>query len=359
MDTITDSEKLEIIREKTRIRQARYYEKHREEILLKNRAYSDRIREMNAPPPPPVIIPTEFTQQMINDVFTETITNPNTLKKYTNDIKRVFKLSGINEFTGSLEEFFVIKESINNSKYSISTIKGSYQSILVFITNSKMIVDTKVVAKYDKEHKIYCIKYEDLITKRKEDKEEMVIPFTEYLQKIHDYFGIDSKEYLIASLYNEVTGRDDFGGLVIRRVTPYDNGTDNFICIDRKKESCFIVLNTYKTSKLYGKIVRVLSPELCSLIVNYIERYRLADYLFPEEIESGLSKYVTEMNKKIGIDSGINGIRHMRVSEFLKRTDLTPEIRLDFSAGMMHSESTQQKYRRGVLSENLRVFCDK
>ena len=158
---------------------------------------------------------------------------------------------------------------------------------------------------------------------------------------------------------NEVTGRDDFGGLVIRRVTPYDNGTDNFICIDRKKESCFIVLNTYKTSKLYGKIVRVLSPELCSLIVNYIERNRLADYLFPEEIESGLSKYVTEMNKKIGIDSGVNYIRNSKVSEFLNRTDLTPEMRLDFSRDMFHSESTQQKYRRGVLSENLKVLCDK
>jgi hypothetical protein len=85
----------------------------------------------------------------------------------------------------------------------------------------------------------------------------------------------------------------------------------------------------------------------------------LADYLFPDEIESGLSKYITDMNKKIGVDSGINGIRHMKVSEFLKRTDITPEMRLDFSRDMFHSESTQQKYRRGVLDENLKELCDK
>jgi hypothetical protein len=78
-----------------------------------------------------------------------------------------------------------------------------------------MIVDTKVTAKYDKEHKIYCIKYEDQNTKKKEEKEEMVIPFTEYLQKILDFFGKDSKEYLIASLYNELTARDDFGAMKI------------------------------------------------------------------------------------------------------------------------------------------------
>jgi hypothetical protein len=60
-----------------------------------------------------------------------------------------------------------------------------------------MIVGTKVTSKYDKEHKIYCIKYEYQNTKK---KEEMVIPFIEYLQKILDFFGKDSKEYLIASL---------------------------------------------------------------------------------------------------------------------------------------------------------------
>ena len=208
-------------------------------------------------------------------------------------------------------------------------------------------------------HKIYIIKCEDENTKRKSDKKLAVIPFTEYHKRILDFFGKDSKEYLIASLYNELTARDDFGCMRILRIIPYDNGSENILFIDHRKEKCHITLDNYKTHNIYGKIIRRLSAELCSLIVSYTERNRLVGFLFPEEIESGLGAFITDMNKKVGVDSGINGIRHMVVSEFLQKPDLTAEMRLNFSAGMMHSESTQQKYRRGVLDDNLKVLCDK
>ena len=207
-------------------------------------------------------------------------------------------------------------------------------------------------------HKIYIIKCEDENTKRKSEKEHAVIPFTEYYKRVLDHFGKDSKEYLIASLYNELTARDDFGCIRILRIIPYDNGSDNILFIDHRKEKCHITLNKYKTSNIYGKIIRRLSPELCSLIVSYTERNRLVGFLFPEEIESGLGTYITNMNKKIDIDDGINHIRHMVVSEWLQKPDLTPEMRLDFSRGMMHSESTQKKYQRGVLDPNLKELCD-
>jgi hypothetical protein len=358
-DTNTDSQKIEKLAEMNRVRQSRYYSKHRQSILDKYHVEREQIRVLNIPPPPEEIIPTEFTLEMIIDVFTKTITRPNTVKKYICDFKRIFKLSGISSFTGSLDEYIMIKNSIDESKYSLSTKKGSFQAILVFITNSRIVIDKKTLANYDKCHKIYIIKCEDQNTKKKTDNAEMVIPFTEYNKRVLDAFGKDSKEYLISSLYNEITARDDFGGLIIKRISPFDNGVENFICINKQKNNCFIVLNTYKTSNLYGKIVRTFSSELCSLIVSYIERNHLADYLFPEEVESGLSKYVTDMNKKICIDQGINYIRHAKVSEFLQKPDLTPEMRLQFSTDCMHSESMQQRYRRGVLDDNLKVLCDK
>jgi hypothetical protein len=185
----------------------------------------------------------------------------------------------------------------------------------------------------------------------------MVIPFTAYLQKILDFFGKDSKEYFIASLYNGLTARDDFGAMKIMRNIPYDNGRDNILFCD-KLENCYIILNTYKTSDMYGKKVRILSPELRTLLISYIERNRLADYLFPDDIEYGLSRHIIDMKKKINIDGGINYIRHSKVSEFLKRSDVTPEMRLKFSCDMCHSESMQQKYKRGVLDENLKELCD-
>ena len=63
-------------------------------------------------------------------------------------------------------------------------------------------------------------------------------------------------------------------------------------------------------------------------------------FLFPEEIESGLGTVITDMNKKVGVEGGCNAIRHMKVSEFLQKTDLTPEMRLDFSRGMCEELST-------------------
>jgi hypothetical protein len=358
-DTNTDSQRIEKLAEMNRARQARYYQKNRQSILDKYHVEREQIRVLNIPPPPVEIIPTEFTLEMVISTFEATITRPNTVKKYICDMKRVFKLSGITVFTGTLDEFYGIKQSIDESKYSLSTKKGSFQAILVFITNSRIGVDKKVLANYDRCHKIYCIKYEDQNTKKKTDNAEMVLPFTKYHKKIKDYFGADSKEYLIASLYNELTARDDYGALIIKRINPFDDGICNFICINKTKTNCFIVLNTYKTSNLYGKKVKVFSDELCSLIVNYIQKNQMADYLFPEEVESGLSKYVSDMNEKIGVSGGINAIRHMKVSEFLQKPDLTPEMRLQFSTDCMHSESTQQRYRRGVLDDNLKELCDK
>ena len=358
-DTNEDAQKLANITIKNRERQARYYLKHKQGILDKMKNSREQLKELNAIPEPAPIIPSNFTLGMIIDVYTSTITRPNTVKKYICDMKRVFKLSGITSFTGSLDEYIIIKNSIDDSRYSLSTKKGSFQAILVFITNSKIVTDTKVLANYDKCQKIYIIKCEDENTKRKSEKEHAVIPFTECHQRILDFFGADSKEYLIASLYNELTARDDFGCLRILRIIPYDNGSDNILFIDHRKEKCHITLNNYKTSNIYGKIIRRLSPELCSLIVSYTDRHLLLGFLFPEEIETGLGTYITNMNKKIDIDGGVNYIRHSKVSEFLQKPDLTPEMRLKFSDGMMHSESTQQKYRRGILDANLKELCDK
>ena len=142
------------------------------------------------------------------------------------------------------------------------------------------------------------------------------------------------------------------------RNIPYDNGKDNPLFYDKLK-NCYIILNTYKTSDMYGKKVRILSPELRTLLISYIERNRLADYLFPDDIEYGMSRHIIDMNKKIDIDGGINYIRHSKVSDFLKRSDVTPEMRLQFSCDMCHSESMQQKHKRGVLDDNLKELCDK
>jgi ABC-type polysaccharide transport system permease subunit len=134
MDTNTDSEKIKKITEQNRNRQKTYYQAHKQEILQKKAIEREQIREINLPPAPEPIIPTEFTLEMIYAVFNEKITNKNTKLKYCNDFKRIFKLCRITSFTGTLDEYIIIKKSIDDSRYSLSTKKGSFQSILVLIT---------------------------------------------------------------------------------------------------------------------------------------------------------------------------------------------------------------------------------
>lgn len=358
-DTNTDAEKLLKIAVQNRKRASTFYNLHKQEILLRKLVEREEIKNNKQPPTPPVVKKSEYTLDEIIEVFKNTITKENTLRKYISDVKRVFKLSGITSFTGTLLEYVKIKEAVQMSKYSLSTIKGSFQAILVFITNSKMDICETIVSNYDKIHKVAKIKCEDQVAQRITELDLAVIPFTEYHTKIREHFGVDSKEYVIASIYKEVTCRDDLASLKIVRNVAYDNGVCNTIFIDPHRKVGHIVLNKYKTSNIYGKYFKSMSPELFAIIINYIQRNNLAGYLFPDEYETGLSKFIIEMNKKIDIDQGINGIRHMIISEFLKRTDLTPEIRYKFSCDCFHSESMQQQYRRGLLDENLKMLCDK
>ena len=92
-NTITDSEKIKKITEQNRNRQKTYYQARKQEILQKKAIEREQIREINLPPPPPEIIPSEFTLDMIHAVFNEKIINKNTKLKYCNDFKRTFKLS--------------------------------------------------------------------------------------------------------------------------------------------------------------------------------------------------------------------------------------------------------------------------
>jgi hypothetical protein len=351
-----EMDRIQNILEQNRNRQKAYYNKHKQEILDKKAVEREQIRILNTPPPPEPIIPTEFSLEDIIEVFTKTITNQNTLKKYILDIKRVFRLSGIDKFTGSLEEYIIIKESLENSKYAVSTVKGSFQAILVFIEHSKILIDKTIVSKYDKMHKIYIIKYDDANSAKKTEDEHNVLPYNVYLNKILEHYGTDSREYLIACLYNELTCRDDYGNMRIIGPVPYDDGESNYMFIDENKE-CSAILNNYKTKNRYGKVVRVFSAELSSLIVSYIGRNRLAGLLFPDN-QNGMSRFITQMNKKVGVKGGANYLRHSKVSQFLKTPDITPEMRLNFSSGMMHSENVQKKYQRGVIDESLKIHCN-
>jgi hypothetical protein len=262
---MNDTDKLQHIKTKAVERQKRYYDAHKQKILDKKKADRDQLKIINTPIPE-VIIPKEFSLTQIIEILTANITAENTRKKYINDVKRIFSLAKLDKFAGTIEEHNTIK-TIESSKYSLSTQRGSIQSVLVFIDLSKIVIDAKVKARYALLLDVAKVKTVDQQEERQADTANSVIPYDEYLLLIYDKFEENSKERLIASLYNEIPVRDNFGSLRIIESFEEDDGVGNFLL-----RSCeHIILNNYKTKNVYDKIVYDLSAELGVLLTKYIE----------------------------------------------------------------------------------------
>jgi hypothetical protein len=337
---MNDTEKLELMRVANRERQKRFYEKNKAQILQKKKSDRDQLRVINTPKPE-IVIPTSFTLEMVLEVISK-IETENTRKKYTADLKRVFKLSGIQVFVGSIEEHNIIKKSVSESKYSLSTQRGSIQSILVFIDLSKFDIDKKVLARYALLLDVAKVKTDDELEERQKNPDNAVIPYDEYLELIYEKYPVNSKERLVALLYKEVPCRDNFGSLKLIDSLDEDNGVGNFLL--RNCEN--VILNDYKTKNVYDKVVYDLSSKLSEVLLDYIDACEIKEYLFPDNVKKGLSQYVIAMNKKIGLKISINTLRKMSVSEFLAKADITAEDRMEQSRKMCHSENTQKKYKR-------------
>ena len=355
------TDKLASIRQKTNARQTKYYQSHKADILAKKQRERAMLKELNKPPPPPVILPIEYTLEMIKDIFTDHCPNTNTCKKYQTDMKRIFTLCNIQYFTTTIDTYNGVKESLDGSSYSLQTKRGCIQSILVFLEKSGIVIEPKITALYNVLYEVYGIKCNDENDKRKTNNE--VMDYDEYVKIILENYGVNSKQYLIVSLYKACCMRDDFGELMIIDDLNYDDNLNNYIF--RHGGSCSIIMNTYKTSTIYGKQIYPLTDHLDKLINNYIDNNNIikngsVDVLFPERKK--LSPYITNMNKKIGLlGISINTFRHSIISTFLSNPDLTAEERHKFAIRAGHKEETQQEYRRlvkGVMDESLKIYCE-
>jgi hypothetical protein len=338
----TASEKLEKIRLSNAKRQQTFYEKNKVRVLEKSQLLRDQLKIINMPVPP-VIRPLELNFDEITKILSKDA-NENTSKKQLGDIKRVFKLVGITSFNGSLEIYNDIKGYLDHSVYSLSTKRGTVQSILVLIQKSNIVTEPLVLPKYTLLNDIYTVKTNDANSLKLSDTNLDVILYTDYLKLILEKYGENSKQYLIARIYDECTQRDNFCLHIIHSTDCDTNKDINYLLRDDNNFS--IILNKYKTQAQYGKQIIQLSESLCDLLTKYIDTNNLTNLLFPDNPRS-LSQYIINMNARVGC-GGINAMRKMKISEFLQNTNLTPEDRLDFAKRCSHSEPVQQKYRRGI-----------
>jgi hypothetical protein len=218
--------------------------------------------------------------------------------------------------------------------------------VLYIIDNLKLPIKELVKGYYVNQFeimKLNCID-ENIVT-----QDTIIISFTDYLKKIKECFGEESKEYLISLLYNEATLRDDFTLKIVSSIKDTKDDNENFIIVSEKEQNLTLIINHYKTREQYGIIKIRLSIGLSRMIRKYIqvENLSMNDYLFGNK---QLSTFVQKMNKEIDVNGGINLYRKMKISEMYKKYDGNPsaEERINLSNLMVHSPILQTRYLRKI-----------
>ena len=365
---MTDFEKLIQRRELGKKHAKTYYLKNRDAILAKKKQYWEQLKASKPQIEPQIELQIEpktenkkkpiknkkpiFTVEYILDKLNQLEINPLTKKKYINDVNTLMKLTNCDDFVNCFKNHKNIINLIETGKqtknptqdYSLNTKKGLFQIIVWLIDNLQIPLTAFKIKIYKKKFEEYKIKSTDLTEEKTTNELDSVIPYKEYINKIKTKFGEDSKEFLLASLYNELTVRDDFYNLIIKQDNNNLSDDNNYIIVNDKKSK--IILNQYKSREKYKTINHTVSSVLDKLIKNYIKNKNLKidDTLFGK---TPLTKIIGTMNRAIDIEGSINTLRHIKVSDELRGVK-DVEKRQQLAAIMLHSPATQQKYIRKI-----------
>jgi len=372
MDDENEIETLKRIRMLARVRQQNYYKNHKLEINEKRRQiYANGKAKLNPQqeeeegyeqdeePLEKEVYQTDFSksksisyQEIVNALNTVNI-NSGSREKYKQDIKRLLLLTKCEDFIKCLKDYKKIIDIINNSTkpngdpYSINTKKALYQMIIYLIDKLNFRISAKIKQKYIEQFEVYKINSNDETLQKQETSQ--IPTFSDYLNRIKDEYGVESKIYVLSKLYEEVTLRDDFMLIIKPTIKDANDDNSNYIVIP-KKENLTLIVNQYKTSDKYKQIKVKLSLPLSKIIRKYFEREKLTydEYLFGDK---PLSSFVSKMNKKIGITGikAINLYRNMSVTDLLNKKP-TAQQRQKLSAQMAHAPLTQIKYLRTNIS---------
>lgn len=172
--------------------------------------------------------------------------------------------------------------------------------------------------------------------------------FTDFLEQVKGAFGEDSKEYLLISLYSELTCRDDFSQLLLTPTYKQSICKFNYLVV-RRNDPCEAILNQYKTSKKYGPIRVTFSQDVSNRIKRYINNHDLqyGDYLFSNKKLSG---FVSGILSTCGLCGSISTLRKMMVSEFYNSPDHSEEEYEELAKRMGHSTQVASSiYHRGSV----------
>jgi hypothetical protein len=296
-----------------------------------------------------LIIPINFdlAVKKIND-----LTKDDSSKKIIIDgLKTLLRITNFNDLRDTLKNTKKVISEIENStykndpnkQYDINSKKLLFQNVLTIITDLKIDLKPSTIEKYKSKLEEYKILSYDK-TEKKQASSDNVIDYKELMKKILHKFGVKSKQYLIARLYDEFTCRDNYGDLEIIENMVNINPNKNYILIPQKRIT--LILQDFKTKKAYKAVHHKVSDSLDTLIRSYITQNNLSygDTLLGKTL---LSKFIGNMLRDIGIEKGegsINYLRHSKIST--EYPDASADEKIKLSKLCQHSGATQRAYVR-------------
>jgi hypothetical protein len=136
--------------------------------------------------------------------------------------------------------------------------------------------------------------------------------------------------------------RDDLHLKIVANDLYKGEDTNNYLVI--KNNKMVIIIKEFKTNNKYDTIKFLLSSELMKLIQSYMNKNNktFGDYLFTSNKNT---KWVSEMNKKMGLKGSINLFRKMTISEL---KNASAEDILKLNKKMAHSYQSSLNYVRNI-----------
>jgi len=299
-----------------------------------------------------------YNEETVLRILNELDISPATKSTYQVGTKALFHVSKCNNLKLCFKHPKKMIKQIEDGekmrgggKYSINSKKGIYQTIVYLIDKFNIPISVADKKKFQNAFDSYKIKSTEQTEERASSEEYAVMPIKKYMEKVKEKFGTDSKEFLVVSLYNDLTVRDDYSPMtIVTSKQEINNTTENYLIVPKTRLNCVLFIQSYKTDKKYGTIEHKTSAGLNKLLREYIQTKELSDgdYLFNSK--NGLSDFVSKMNKTLGITNGggINYIRESKISQELNSKAYSTEKRVELARSMKHSPVAQLKYVRLV-----------
>ena len=294
----------------------------------------------------------------------------NSIMTYITSLKIFGDITGKGIFTKPEKIFKLIENQ------PLTTQKNRLTAIVVYLRavepDDKNLIDT-----YSKHMDIISGKYANIQNKQeKTDKQkENWITMDDFKDVIEQIFDDIQKQeilkkkilnnrdysllqsYVLLRMYLQFPLRNDLAKVKVITSKSDDNGTDNFLLTRTNKSGSkfYLILNNYKTVKIYGKKIYPINDKLTKLIKILLffnsRKYLFLRYNREKPLSTNdLTKLLNRIFEKyIGKTVGTSLLRHIQISEHRKNDPTLKEVEeanKKVEDKFLHSSKMNNEYRK-------------